>query len=255
MGALVVVEAVAIGLLGLLVAGLLRSHAEILRALHQLGAGLDDQGGSGGARPAGPVAVGLGRRGAGAGAGGVEAATDLSGVNQHGEPVRVGVTGTSQDSLLAFLSSGCSTCAGLWRQLATGPGPELGPAGPIRVVVVTRGPEHESRSQVAALAPSSVPLVMSSPAWEAYRVPGAPYFVHVDGRSGRILGQGSAPRWDQVATLVARSAADARLPAEPGTASRVDRDLQAAGIGPGHPSLQHTDVGLGAPEGRRGSQA
>jgi len=37
---LVTVEAVAIGLLGLLVAGLLRSHAEVLRALHDLGAGL-----------------------------------------------------------------------------------------------------------------------------------------------------------------------------------------------------------------------
>jgi hypothetical protein len=34
---LVVVEAVAIALLALLVAGLLRSHAEILRSLHELG--------------------------------------------------------------------------------------------------------------------------------------------------------------------------------------------------------------------------
>jgi len=43
MTTLVVAEAVAIGLLGLLVAGLLRSHAEILRRLHQLGAGDDDR--------------------------------------------------------------------------------------------------------------------------------------------------------------------------------------------------------------------
>src|ERR1700761_1533483 len=36
---LVIAEAVAIALLALLVAGLLRSHAEILRSLHELGAG------------------------------------------------------------------------------------------------------------------------------------------------------------------------------------------------------------------------
>ena len=36
MTGLVIAEAVAIGLLALLVAGLLRSHAEILRALHEL---------------------------------------------------------------------------------------------------------------------------------------------------------------------------------------------------------------------------
>ncbi len=41
MTALVVVEAVAIALLSLLVAGLLRSHAEILRSLHDFGVDLD----------------------------------------------------------------------------------------------------------------------------------------------------------------------------------------------------------------------
>ena len=39
MTALLVVEAAAIVLLGLLVVGLLKSHAEILRQLHDLGAG------------------------------------------------------------------------------------------------------------------------------------------------------------------------------------------------------------------------
>jgi len=38
---LIAIEAVAIVLLGVLVFGLLRSHAEILRRLHSLGAGLD----------------------------------------------------------------------------------------------------------------------------------------------------------------------------------------------------------------------
>ncbi|NAZ88376.1 hypothetical protein GTR00_20125, partial [Kineococcus sp. T90] len=40
--AVVVALAVAVALLGLLVAGLLRSHAEILRSLHALGAGRED---------------------------------------------------------------------------------------------------------------------------------------------------------------------------------------------------------------------
>ena len=44
------VETVALVLLTLLVAGLLRSHAEILRRLHALGAGLDPD-----ARDAGPA--------------------------------------------------------------------------------------------------------------------------------------------------------------------------------------------------------
>ena len=38
---LVTLLAVAVGLLSLLVAGLLRSHAEILRSLHELGVDLD----------------------------------------------------------------------------------------------------------------------------------------------------------------------------------------------------------------------
>jgi hypothetical protein len=42
MTALVAIETVALALLALLVAGLLRSHAEILRALHDLGVGIGD---------------------------------------------------------------------------------------------------------------------------------------------------------------------------------------------------------------------
>ena len=41
MVALITLLAVAVGLLSLLVVGLLRSHAEILRALHDLGVDLD----------------------------------------------------------------------------------------------------------------------------------------------------------------------------------------------------------------------
>src|SRR5206468_11279377 len=51
--AVVIAEAAAIFLLGLLVAGLLRSHAEILRALHDLGAAADPDA----PRPAGAQAA------------------------------------------------------------------------------------------------------------------------------------------------------------------------------------------------------
>ena len=40
MSALVTLLAIAVGLLGVLVVGLLRSHAEVLRRLHELGAGV-----------------------------------------------------------------------------------------------------------------------------------------------------------------------------------------------------------------------
>ena len=59
--AVVVAEGVAIALLTVLVLGLLRSHALILRALHELGAGLELERGSAGSTggSTGPVPVQL----------------------------------------------------------------------------------------------------------------------------------------------------------------------------------------------------
>ena len=51
--AIVVVEGLTIALLGILVVGLLRSHAEILRRLHDLDDGADVFGGGGGEREEG----------------------------------------------------------------------------------------------------------------------------------------------------------------------------------------------------------
>ncbi|MEX1008507.1 MAG: hypothetical protein WD271_11755 [Acidimicrobiia bacterium] len=51
MAVLVTLLGVVIALLGLLVAGLLRSHAEVLRALHDLGVDLDRQRTTGAPRP------------------------------------------------------------------------------------------------------------------------------------------------------------------------------------------------------------
>ena len=95
MAQIVAVQAVAIVLLGLLVVGLLRSHAEILRKLHELGAGLDPDAAPG-VTSAVPAPV---RRTASTG-------FDLSGTTPGDEAVRIGVVGARQSTLLAFLSSG-----------------------------------------------------------------------------------------------------------------------------------------------------
>ncbi len=240
--AIVVAETAALVLLGLLVAGLLRSHAEILRALDQLGAGLgDDDGEDRGFRV---------REDLPAPRQGFAAASDLAGVAPGDEAVAVGVVAVEHPTLLAFLSSGCLTCATFWEAFADPRGLGL-PTG-TRLVVVTKDPSEESESGIAELAPAGVPLVMSSAAWEAYEVPGSPYFVAVDGPSGRVTGEGTATTWEQVARLLGSAAADAgvrrtgrtrrggRGAARDGDAARearADRELLAAGIGPGHPSL------------------
>ena len=213
MTALVVVEAVAILLLGVLVAGLLRSHAEILRRLHALGAGLDED-----ARAPAPLAATP-----------VDAdAHDLVGVTPTDEAAAVSVVGTAHDTLLAFLSSGCSTCEGFFREPATLP-------ANTRLVVVTKSEADESISAIRAQAPAGIPVVMSTQAWGEYGVPGSPYFVLVDGPRGRVRGEGTATSWQQVANLMAQALADAKAGSE--RESRADVELLAAGVYPGDPSL------------------
>ena len=242
MTALIVAEAVAVALLGLLVAGLLRSHADILRRLHALGAG-DEEAEPGGFR----VEPGLaGPRDD------FPPASDLAGVTPGDEAIVVGVVGTAHDTLIGFLSSGCLTCQTFWE--AVGSDRPLGlPAG-TRLVLVTKSPDEESVGAVARLAPAELPVVMSSQAWQAYGVPGSPYFVYVHGRSGRVVGEGAATRWEQVVDLLTQAIGDIGHDGRAGhpptvrltdgrassgleRADRVDRALAAAGIHPGHPSL------------------
>jgi len=245
MTVLLVIEAVVIALLALLVAGLLRSHAEILRALHDLGVGLDP------AAP-GPVSTGVAPPTLAPHEPGDTPGADVSGLTPAGDPIVIGVVGADHPTLLAFLSSGCTTCHGFWDALGD---PALTVPGGARPVVVTMGDEAESRSAVANRARGPVPVVMSSEAWDAYSVPGSPYFVFVDGPTGRVVGQGTAPDWDQVVTLMTQAADDGALAvtrtAQGGRArraarrhldqaareTRADEALLAAGIGPGHPSL------------------
>jgi hypothetical protein len=229
---LVVAEALAIVLLALLVAGLLRSHAEILRSLHELGASPYDDGTSAPHRPTRQVQAAP-----------AAAASDIVGETPDGDGAVIGVTGSEQDTLLAFLSSGCTTCASFWEAFASVETLGLPPRS--RLVVVTKGPEDESISAVRALAPVDVSVVMSTEAWDAYEVPVVPYFVHVDGAAGAVVGQGAGSTWDQVASLMGRALGDVPLPsprvrkaqADAEREARADRELLRAGIEPGDPSL------------------
>ena len=243
----VVIEGVAIALLAVLVLGLLRSHAEMLRALHDLGVSLDPEGSaapavtpSAPARPANEATRAL------------DARLDVDGIDPRGRTVHVAVVGVDRLTLVAFLSSGCLSCRGFWERFAD-PATEV--PGGARVVVVTKGPEAESESLVRQLAPGTVTTVLSSETWDAYGVPVAPYFVLVDGGTGHVVGEGAATQWDQVRNLMGQALADAGIAADRGRAirgggpaqrarldgaareARVDDELRSAGITPGHASL------------------
>ena len=205
MTTLVAAESLLLVVLTLFVIALLRSHAEILRRLEALG-------------PA--DAVPSPERAAGA-----RPAPELSGATPSGGARQLAGSG---DLLLAFLSSGCSSCARLIETV--GEALPLLP-GSTRLVVVTKSPEVE-RARVFRPLEQVVDVVMSSRAWDDYAVPGSPYFVHVE--RGVVVGEGSGTAWPRVVSLLSDALAE-REPTENG--HRVDAALEAAGIGAGHPSL------------------
>ncbi|HEY2667148.1 MAG TPA: hypothetical protein VGK51_09940 [Actinomycetota bacterium] len=220
------IQGVAIVLLAVLVAGLLRSHARILTALYQQGT---PAGGAAGI----PQPVQISKRP-------LPVATDIVGVTPDDETVSISV-GAGVDTLLGFLSGGCSVCGELW---AGAPAGESALPDRTRLVVVTASPDRESPSRVRRLAGPGVTVVMSTDTWEDYRVPAAPYFVLVDG-NGRIAGEGSARSWDQVASLMGTASDDAeaaRQASKGPREDRVDDELAAAGILPGDPRLYHPTI-------------
>ena len=251
MAAIVVALAFVLAIGGVLMVGLLRSHADILKALHDLGVNLDDAASApvrrrpavsnhAPARTADGVAPPRGD-------GPLPAAADLVGTLPRGGTARVAVVGVDHPSLLAFLSTGCGTCGTFWDALREGVTVLPDPA--TRVVVITNGPEAESPAAVADLAPPGIVTVMSDQAWDDYGVPVSPFFALVDGPTGRVVGEGSGTTWEQVVDLLAKAQADAGILSAPARerplsrmsgqdrADRVDRELRAAGIEPGDPSL------------------
>jgi hypothetical protein len=278
MVALVIILTVVVLLLTVLVAGLLRSHADILKALHDLGVGVGDpsqaligndshdhgqgherthrrarnRGGNNGEPVSSPVPFIMGPPLPGERDS--TSAPTIAGVTPTGDALAVAVSGNDQLTLIAFLSSGCATCAGFWEAFQS---PEhLGLPDGIRLVVVTKGPEMEIAGEVQAKAHSRLQVVMSTDAWGDYEVPGSPFFVLVDGSAGRRIGEGVANHFSQVAELVRRARIDMQAFGigtrnERGSRSRAfaggldgparesanDHELRAAGILPGDPSL------------------
>jgi hypothetical protein len=216
---LVAVETVLLALLVLLVAGLLRSHAEILRRL-----GPPDESRSSGdpSLPEPPAVVKT------------HAPTDIVGTTLEGDAVKVSLGAAAPPTLVAFLTSGCAVCGNFWDDMRRGrPGDLLDRE--MRLLVVTKDSSHESPSKLERLRADDVPLVMSTAAWEAHRVPAAPYFVFVEG--GFVQGEGSATTWKQIASLLRDAEHDARHANGDERTDRIDEVLEASGIGPGHPSL------------------
>jgi hypothetical protein len=215
-------------LLSLVVVGLLRSHAEILRRLGPPEAGTRDSDVLAPGLPDPPSREGL------------RQAPKISGMTLGGDGVQVG-SGSGRPMLLAFLSSGCLTCEGFWETFSQAEPPAI--PGGARVVAVTKDASHESPSRLRDLAGDALEVVMSSAAWRQFDVPTSPYFIYV-GRDGVILGEGAAASWPQVASLLRDAIGDAEeaglMVSRAGgseRARRVDEELAAAGIGPGHPSL------------------
>jgi hypothetical protein len=279
MVALVIILTVVVLLLTVLVAGLLRSHADILKALHELGVGVGDPVGDPNSGPVGgqngdhrhdhsdgqvhrrtggrrhstqsapnstPVPFTMGPQLPGER--NATSAPTIAGVTPSGDALAIAVSGNDQLTLVAFLSSGCTTCAGFWEAFQTPD--QLGLPDGIRLVVVTKGPEMEIAGEVQAKAHSRLQVVMSTDAWGDYEVPGSPFFVLVDGKAGRRIGEGVANHFSQVTELVRRAQVDVQAFGM-GSQSRAfaggldgperesanDRELMAAGILPGDPSL------------------
>ncbi len=120
---------------------------------------------------------------------------DIFGLDASGAPRHVEVRNAARWSLLLFLSSHCDGCRPFWSAPRAFWDGALGEG--VAVDIVTKGPEHEDPRALPA-APGGVGLVMSSAAWADYRVSGPPFFVLVDGGSGRVITEGVA--WGLEAT-------------------------------------------------------
>ena len=227
----VIALAVVTVLMGIIVVGLLRSHAEILKRLDSLGAGL----GNGhehesqiSLTPPSEARLSL---------------PDITGVNPDGEPVVASPNLGSDPTLLAFLSTSCSSCSPFWDKLDASS--RYFHDYRHRVLIVTRGSEEESPTRAQSLRRGQADVIMSSQAWDDYEVPGAPYFVLIGPGNGGIAGEGSAATFDSLEQFLADSVNDSRWDRDRVNKQRtdslgekrVDEDLKRAGLGPDDPRL------------------
>ena len=247
--ALVIVETIGLAVLAVLVAGLLRGYAEVLRLLHHLG--VDDLD------PDAPATLAPGRRQVRAPQRRGSEAHDVAGLTPLGDAVVIGVSHPDANVLLVFLSSGCDTCARFWEAMAAGRHLALG----TRVIAITRDGDQESVGRLRQWGAEGVEVVLSNRAWDDYRVPGSPYAIFCHG--GAIVGEGTATSWEQLESLVdqadldheagrgtarlgrrressilrARQELTQRHNADARRHAHADDELSAAGIEPGDPRL------------------
>lgn len=227
--AIVIALAVVVALLGILVVGLLRSHADILRRLESIGAGLEGGGHDHSSQ------ITLTRRDSAA-----AASRQVTGVTPGGEPVALSLGAGSDPTLVAFLSTTCSSCTPFWEGLQS----SLMHFGGHRhrVVIVTLGESEESPTRAQSLAKPEADVVMSSTTWSEFEVPGAPYFVLLEPDTGRVIGEGSAMTFESLQEFLSDATNDQQWDLQTSRRvvseeSRIDADLRRAGILPGDPRL------------------
>lgn len=146
-------------------------------------------------------------------------ANDISGERPDGIPIEVRIGDSDRPILVAFLATHCDGCGDYWRGLAdertegTNGDPALDPKAATDVVaalagvvpvIVTRGPGFQEPADVAAVAAGvrCTPVVMSDQAWRDYRVTSYPFFVLVDPRSRRIIGETVGFGWTDVVAMI-----------------------------------------------------
>jgi thioredoxin-related protein len=221
MQTLLIVILIILALQSFLVVALLRSHADILKRLHDL-ENFGEPKHESSQDLEGPV-------------------SDITGVSPEEKVVSIAINSFKQVVLLCFLSSGCHTCKFFWNDLSD----EIMSDLKVTPLIVTKGPNREDSKLIKALYNSKVRCVMSDDTWSAFKVPTTPYFVLLD-ITGRKIGEGTAVNIDSLKSFVSQSLRDRRQEKIMQNLNRsamkdredlVDQTLRDAGIFKGHPSL------------------
>lgn len=124
----------------------------------------------------------------------------VRGVTPSGGEVDVDVGGAGS-TLLGFLTSGCGPCGQFWATADDRAGNHAGDhPDNVKLALVTPDPATEDRRAVKALAPSDVPVVMSSEVWNSYGIGRASWFVLV--KDGKVAAERWCSSWQDVGALV-----------------------------------------------------
>lgn len=107
-------------------------------------------------------------------------------------------------TILLFLSTSCAGCGALWQGVSDPLDPAI-PEG-VRTVIVTHGRGTEVPDTVTRLSGGAT-VIMSDDAWTDYEVQAGPFFVVIDGASGRIVIEGVAWSIPQIVAAITAAGA------------------------------------------------